>query len=1050
MNWKKLSGPPLFFFLLFMTPALAAPPHQPTNIQVTHRSGQTFVTWSEVASIKGEHYRIYRHTQPITAATLNKAARLWQVAEGSSRFFADRYNVESSGVWKARYFDRFVIEPLGDPLPNGTGLLVWTLSAASFQGALRGSAYYAVTTVGKDGKENTSSFTRANTTGPIQERVSDPSPVEILRGDGGKGHVYTQYMDLWNWNPTFHAPNESNAYYGLSPDAQGVKDSIQYAYTYTVGEPSSATCSSPMPSRFPVILNLHGWADNSYGPDLGASQYYCAFEVRPIDVSETWWLGFAGKQDYRKGSTVGKNDFIVNYTEARVLRMIYDLLRNPKFKSRIDPDRIYVYGHSMGGSGTLALALRYPKIFSAAYASEPMTNYRASTVWRGNVALKWGSPALNLPLTITGPGHWAAGLKQYNGTGVWDWQNHQVNVKRRVADEFVPFGVAHGRLDRTIDWKTQGKPAYAAFDASLHAWGGSVVNSDHTWLSFQGLPPNYAPDDSLAPFFGLKAVRDETVPGLSDAGGNLELPPPDPPEPVGGYNQTMEWSSSWKSWDGHPIDTRNQWGVSLRTTKGSTQTVDVTPRRVRNFKIVPGRSYKWENRRASDNRLIASGVVKAETGKILTVPRFRVTAQGNRLRLVEHGRTLDAGRPRPWPSTRSGIHVFNDQLSENLSAQQARFAATHYAGTQKLTRRAADRLRAINPNFLVLHYRLGLGLGYREIASPCTPSGPWIKIIQGNDWVREWPASVAEKWFFHWPAGSTERVLNCDWGWYLMELNGAAFRSTWQKEVLRQVRANDSDGVFMDSLSVPNYLGADHYSPALPDLDKSFESAWAARITHWLSWLKAQPLGAYYLVANVGTWITSRERTNYSPADGLMIEGFAVEADQSPYAYEDWQLQMNRMARAVKRNQAILAQSYALGSRERMFTVGCYLLIKGNRTYLNMDLGLEPEWWPEYDIPMGAPVESLVDGIKDLDPNGDSIYRRKFDNGMVLVNPTNPWDGSGVTRTISLGKTYYLAETAGGGEVPSNGIPTGSVSYRPVSSVKLKPYSAAILLNSRP
>ncbi|MBK9231391.1 MAG: hypothetical protein IPO15_11155 [Anaerolineae bacterium] len=43
-----------------------------------------------------------------------------------------------------------------------------------------------------------------------------------------------------------------------------------------------------------------------------------------------------------------------------------------------------------------------------------------------------------------------------------------------------------------------------------------------------------------------------------------------------------------------------------------------------------------------------------------------------------------------------------------------------------------------------------------------------------------------------------------------MELNNSAWRSYWQAEVLRQLQANADDGLFMDSLSVPNYLGADH------------------------------------------------------------------------------------------------------------------------------------------------------------------------------------------------------------------------------------------------
>ena len=47
-------------------------------------------------------------------------------------------------------------------------------------------------------------------------------------------------------------------------------------------------------------------------------------------------------------------------------------------------------------------------------------------------------------------------------------------------------------------------------------------------------------------------------------------------------------------------------------------------------------------------------------------------------------------------------------------------------------------------------------------------------------------------------------------------------------------------------------------------------------------------------------------------------------------------------------------------------------------------------------------------------------------------------------------RTYYLAVPSGGGEVPVSGQPTGSLTYQAVTSVTLPPFSAAVLLNSRP
>jgi len=135
---------------------------------------------------------------------------------------------------------------------------------------------------------------------------------------------------------------------------------------------------------------------------------------------------------------------------------------------------------------------------------------------------------------------------------------------------------------------------------------------------------------------------------------------------------------------------------------------------------------------------------------------------------------------------------------------------------------------------------------------------------------------------------------------------------------------------------------------------------------------------------------------------------------------------------------------------QRLFALGTYLLIKGRRTYLNLELDLDPEWWPEYDIPIGAPSQSAGTQITNLYDATNQVYRRNFSNGFVLVNPTSSWDGSGVTRTVNLGGSYYRAVTSGGGAVPTSGVPTGTVTYQAVTSVTLPPYTAVVLFNAHP
>jgi hypothetical protein len=398
----------------------------------------------------------------------------------------------------------------------------------------------------------------------------------------------------------------------------------------------------------------------------------------------------------------------------------------------------------------------------------------------------------------------------------------------------------------------------------------------------------------------------------------------------------------------------------------------------------------------------------------------------------------------PWPDTSRGVHVFNDQLPAGLPGPLLHFAARHYDGTQKVLRHEARRLRGVNRRFLILHYRLGEGLGYRTVSGNCEPSGDYIQVVEGNRWVREWPPDPDPDWFY--PYAGSPRVLLCDWGWYLADVASREWRRYWHDEVLRQVVANADDGLFMDSLSVPNYFGSSNWDPDLPEVDPAFERAWARKIEAWLAWLQHQPLGRrFHLVPNVGSWITTRDPTDYSRADGVMVGGFAIGGERSPYAIGDWRLQADRILSLVGKHRAVIGQSYVSRPRERMFALGTYLLLKHDRFYLNLERGMEPEWWPEYDLPIGrsrARAPRRISGLYDGDAG---VYRRRFSAGEVVVNP----DDGGGTKIVHLRRPGWLAVPRGGGAVPASGREPGRLEFVRVRRLRLRPYSAAVVLDRR-
>ncbi|HEY5571853.1 MAG TPA: prolyl oligopeptidase family serine peptidase [Anaerolineales bacterium] len=616
-----------------------------------HRSGQTFLSWPERPAGHGEVYRIYRSNQPITPDNLPQATFLAEVGRDSARFYANRYRDLSTGVWGPRYTDRLVIETDGSPVQRGWGLLVWTPDSQDFGGATGGTGYYAISVTPPGEAE---SFYPNMVAGPVSEAVAEPLPVEITSPSisiGEGGHVYIQYMDLRSWNPTFHAPNATNDYYGLDPADPDLFHSLQYAYDYAIYAPNRDLCGGNIPSQIPVFFHLHGWRDNAVPPEEGyrSQDRLCAYGIYPIDVTDTWYFGFAQGNDYRLRTEPAAGDVIVNYTEQRILRMLYDLMRNPPGPA-VDQQRIYVAGQSMGGTGSLAFAERYANVFAAAYASQPMTNFRtagtAKSDWTADASVKWGRPELNLPIAISAPAGWADQLQEYNGVGVWDWQDlgdsaAAANLKSRLWDEMTPLGVVHGSKDDVVLWSTQGQPFYAAFQNSHRPWGGLITANPHQWEYYRGLPPSLADlgksqISAYRPFWNLQVIRDETVPGLSNLSGNSPIPPAGAGDV---YNQTIKWSSSWDPWDVPPVDVPNRWQISLCSVAagsldcgtGEWQTVDVTPRRVQHFQIIPGKVYTWQNRRATNDNLIGTGTVTADGDGLITVTGFRVSPKGNRL-----------------------------------------------------------------------------------------------------------------------------------------------------------------------------------------------------------------------------------------------------------------------------------------------------------------------------------------------------------------------------------------------------------------------------------
>jgi hypothetical protein len=393
---------------------------------------------------------------------------------------------------------------------------------------------------------------------------------------------------------------------------------------------------------------------------------------------------------------------------------------------------------------------------------------------------------------------------------------------------------------------------------------------------------------------------------------------------------------------------------------------------------------------------------------------------------------------RHFPDTSDGIHVFSDQIQSGMTLTQHVFAALELAGCQKIFRSDAENIRLFNRDFIVLHYQLGCGNGQAYF-------------IDGDEWVSDWNyVNVHESWFMH---EGGQRLRQTAWDWYLMNISQGGYRDYWADSCIERMRNGDCDGVFADSFTVDAYF--DQLVPAHPWFtDTTLCIAnWIPRLEVYADYIQARLAATperFSFIPNLGALVTSWDTTTYAElGDGGMVEGFAAWGDSSYFDLADWRLQMDRILDLVRRDKIVICQSYASDENfgQRMFLIGCYLLIKGTRTYVNMiPDGAEELWYhAEYEISIGTPIGSLPGGIDGLFDASSGCYRRDYSNGIVLVNP-----GPATVGPVPLGAAYQLVSASGGGPVNEAGSYGGALSYLTVESVELPPHSAAILVRELP
>lgn len=572
---------------------------QVSHLQVEHRNGQTFLTWREVApdslpeslSIpqlknlraqlvqkQGIEYLVYRSSRPITS--LNALTPVAKI-EPLSGWNAEFYGVNPGDAHQAF---RYILQDGAEPLQPGLGLYVHAPEGP-------GDAYYAVTHVLKGREDKTLSPGNSLRT-PVRETNGPGFPVlqRVVKPE------QFQYIP----QPTLH--------YYVRWENPPNSNVIGKAFDYLVAVPPNLVEPAALG------IHLHSWGANLNG---GYGWWYNAEKgamlISTNQIPYDWWTGYHEHLHLSSSSpspVAWEKGVVRPYTQRRLL----SFLEWVATQWPVDLSRTFVAGNSMGGSGSLMLAIRYPDRIAWAISWVGIHIPHLSPQFKKSYKNVYGDPGLK--------------VRYEDGTPVWDYFNDVWFLKRYPQKEVGFLTFSNGKNDGGIGWK-QAVEFYQALQDTkrphMFVWGqaghGQRAGMPMRWenyLARQGrnMPIDIRTDQSLPSF---------TNSSLDDNPGNGD---PQDGDPAGQVNAHLYWETE------DIVDEPDRWEMTIGVGPDAPSgggTVDVTPRRCQQFQVQSGQKVAWKNERGRGGKTLQSGEVTADQWGLVTLPDVQVGTRKNRL-----------------------------------------------------------------------------------------------------------------------------------------------------------------------------------------------------------------------------------------------------------------------------------------------------------------------------------------------------------------------------------------------------------------------------------
>lgn len=560
-----------------------------------HRDGQTFLTWRYPQIGGGWTCRVYASHAPITGATaLADSIRLAVVRDSS--WYDWRLSLVADSVIA------YSIDSTAAPLDATQGLFVATAIADR-------ALYYAVTAqLGAEPEDSTITAGANALLAPVAELVGLPRPVYQRKYTWGgiTGEFYT----LWTSDrstPVF--PAMSNVP-GTPFDCAIVR-------------------GGTAPNNALKLSMHHGGGNLLYGlAGSGQPGEWVLALDDPLPMGwNTYWFGYHEDFDVYTGtSPVPTTGTVHDYTYQRLLYTTLWARRT----FPIDTTQVYAYGASMGAIGSMMLAFRRPDLvagvlgvvgkfdFSFLADPNPLASFNPGGGLRATADRFWGTVADNLPCS--------------DGRRVYESLNFTHLASEWRARGLPPIIALNGKNDAPLGW-AEVIPFYQSMQANLLGGYFFWDMRDHPGSIYSA----WVPQADARYLFRFRTNL--SYPALSNCGSDM-----DPGDGNAASGDSVGVINAFVEWDTSLVDLPARWEVGLHTRDlarlsappmpgPDSTTVDVTPRRLQQFVVTVGASYRYTVTREADGAVLQTGVVSADLDGLVTVPGVKVLRGGTRLAL---------------------------------------------------------------------------------------------------------------------------------------------------------------------------------------------------------------------------------------------------------------------------------------------------------------------------------------------------------------------------------------------------------------------------------